>query len=72
MNVITKQQISSMITEEYRYFFDLRIDSATIDLLPQFNLLAESINIFCKFAHINKKADLFLILAIKVLYIRPI
>ena len=61
-----------MITEEYRYFFDLRIDSATIDLLPQFNLLAESINIFCKFAHINKKADLFLILAIKVLYIRPI
>lgn len=57
--IITKQEIIEMIDPEYRYFFDLRIDDVTSDLKPQFELLSEAIHLFCKFAHINKKADLF-------------
>ncbi|MCK3657238.1 hypothetical protein A4G18_00510 [Pasteurellaceae bacterium Pebbles2] len=57
--VITKQQISSMIIEEYRYFFDLRFDTLTIDLIRPFELLTEAINLFCQYANINKKAELF-------------
>lgn len=57
--IITKQEIMEMIIPEYRYFFDLRIDNVTSDLKPQFELLSEAINLFCKFTNINKKADLF-------------
>ncbi|OOF49293.1 hypothetical protein BKK54_09190 [Rodentibacter genomosp. 1] len=58
-SVITKKQISDMISEEFRYFFDLRLDSVTSDLQQPFQLLVEAINLFCKFANINKKAELF-------------
>ncbi|WP_273384210.1 hypothetical protein [Actinobacillus porcinus] len=57
--MITKKQILSEIPEEYRHFFDIRIDTATNDLHPYFSLFTKAVNIFCQYAHINKKADIF-------------
>lgn len=56
---IFREQILSNIPEEYRHYFNIIISDVSQDIYPLFKSFTDAVNILCKFAHINKKADIF-------------